>query len=246
VSRPFAGFSTQRGIAIPVPPELFAEVLAEVQDVAELKVLLTVFRLVAAQKDRPQGEPRAVSWDTLRQDRYLGQGLTGLGPELTPAERLDRALERSVVRGTLLHLVVQRGGHAQSYYLLNTAANRRVVEEMGQEAALLSEPPANEAEPAGVFRLYEENIGVITPLLAEELTEAAGHYPASWFADAFREAVALNRRSWRYIRAILERWQRDGRGGRGGQGTETIDLGRYSSGKYAHLFRDEPEERGEE
>jgi DnaD/phage-associated family protein len=246
VSRPFAGFSIQRESAVLVPPELLTDVLAEVQDVAELKVLLTVFRLVAAQKDRPQGEPRAVSWDALRQDRYLGLGLTGLGPEMTPAERLDRALERCVVRGTLLHLVVQRGGHAESYYLLNTAANRQSVEEMGQEAGPLSESPGEEAEPAGVFRLYEQNIGVVTPLLAEELAEAAGQYPADWFADAFREAVGQNRRSWRYVRAILERWQRDGRGGRPGRGTETIDWDRYKSGKYAHLFQDEPEEPGEE
>lgn len=250
MSRPFAGFTTQRSRAIPLPPELFSEVLAEVQDIAELKVLLTVFRLVAAQHDLARDRPRVISWEVLRGDQYLGQGLSGLGPEMTPAERLDRALERAVARGTLLHIVVQRGGHAESFYLLNTSANRQVVQELGKEPAgrwgetAAAEAGEVSAEPAGIFRLYEQNIGLVTPMLAEELAEAAGQYPAEWIEEALREAVTHNRRSWRYIRAILERWARDGRGER--PGAQTLDLDKYTRGKYAYLFRDEGGQRGED
>jgi len=235
VSRPFDGFSTEREKALLLPPELFAGLLAEIQDVAELKVLLTVFRLVAAQKDHPREQLRVVSRDMLRNDPHLQQGLTGLGPEMTPAERLDRALERCVVRGTLLHRVVQRGGHAANLYLLNTAANRRRAAELEQTASLPEAAPAEVAAPAGIFRLYEQNIGLITPLLAEELTAAAEKYPAGWIEEAFREAVAHNRRAWRYIQRILERRERDARG----QGPQTIDTEdqKYTTGKYAHLFQ---------
>jgi DnaD/phage-associated family protein len=237
VTRPFDGFSTEREKALLLPPELFTELLAEIQDVAELKVLLTVFRLVATQKDRPKEQLRVVSRDMLRNDPHLQQGLTGLGPEMTPIERLDRALERCVVRGTLLHRVVQRGGHAENLYLLNTAANRRRAAELEQATSLPEAPPAEVAEPAGIFRLYEQNIGLITPLLAEELTAAAQKYPAGWIEEAFREAVAHNRRAWRYIQRILERRERDARG----QSSQIIDLQdeKYTTGKYAHLFRRE-------
>lgn len=250
MSRPFAGFTTQRDRAILVPPELFGEVLADVQDIAELKVLLTVFRLVAAQRALPRDRPRAISWESLRGDDHLAQGLAGLGAEMTPAERLDRALERAVARGTLLHIVVQRGGHTESFYLLNTSANRRVVQELGKEPpARWGETPLGEAgeasaEPAGIFRLYEQNIGLVTPMLAEELTEAAGQYPADWVEEAFREAVTHNRRSWRYICAILERWAREGRGERAG--AQALDLDRYTRGKYAYLFREEPDRPAED
>ena len=55
-------------------------------------------------------------------------------------------------------------------------------------------------------------IGMLNPMISEELWEAEQIYPHSWIEDAFREAVSRNRRSWKYIAAILERWEREGRG----------------------------------
>ena len=65
-----------------------------------------------------------------------------------------------------------------------------------------------------IFVLYEQNIGLLTPPIADELRQAEQTYPAGWIEEAFREAVALNKRSWRYIHAILERWRTQGRGER--------------------------------
>ncbi len=240
MSEPFSGFSTRWEDAIPLPIELFTRVLAEVQEVAELKVLLTVFRLVAAQK-APQDHPRPVSWEELRRDDVLRQGLSILGSEMTPEERLDRALEQAVARGTLLHLVVQRGGHAESWYMLNTAAGRRLAEELTRTPERLKDTPLEGAgtirlEMPTIFRLYEENLGLVPPLLVEELEEAARTYPPDWIEEAFREAVAHNRRHWRYIRAILERWAREGRVEKFGRRERPIDFEKYTRGEYADLF----------
>ena len=73
------------------------------------------------------------------------------------------------------------------------------------------EVPAVVPERPNVFRLYEQNIGLLTPMIAEELRDAERHFPAEWIADAFREAVAMNKRSWRYVAAILERWRVQGK-----------------------------------
>ena len=70
-----------------------------------------------------------------------------------------------------------------------------------------------QAQRPNIFVLYEQNIGPLTPLLAEELMEAEDTYPAAWIEDAFREAVELNKRSWRYIQRILERWAAEGKDG---------------------------------
>ncbi|MDQ7029164.1 MAG: DnaD domain protein [Ardenticatenia bacterium] len=56
------------------------------------------------------------------------------------------------------------------------------------------------------------NIGLLQPVLAEELREAAATYPETWIEEAFRIAAEHNVRNWRYIRTILERWAREGRG----------------------------------
>jgi len=66
-------------------------------------------------------------------------------------------------------------------------------------------------QPANVFQLYEENIGPLTPMLAEALKEAENEYPPVWLEDAIRIAVKNNKRNWNYIQAILRRWQREGR-----------------------------------
>jgi DNA replication protein len=68
-----------------------------------------------------------------------------------------------------------------------------------------------EVERPNIFVLYEQNIGLLTPLIAEELKDAASQYPMEWIEAAFREAVTHNKRKWSYIRAILRRWETEGR-----------------------------------
>jgi len=68
-----------------------------------------------------------------------------------------------------------------------------------------------EVERPNIFVLYEQNIGLLSPLIAEELKDAADHFPMDWIEAAFREAVQQNKRKWSYIRAILRRWETEGR-----------------------------------
>lgn len=68
-----------------------------------------------------------------------------------------------------------------------------------------------QVERPNIFTLYEQNIGLLSPMIAEELKDAADHYPTEWIESAFREAVLLNKRNWRYISAILRRWETEGR-----------------------------------
>jgi len=70
-----------------------------------------------------------------------------------------------------------------------------------------------EVERPNIYTLYEQNIGLLLPLVAEELREAEEQYPWEWVEAAFREAVQQNKRKWSYIRAILKRWEIEGKGG---------------------------------
>jgi len=73
--------------------------------------------------------------------------------------------------------------------------------------ALRREP---EDEIAHVIHVYENNIGTITAIIAQELADIATTYPPGWFEAAVKEAVEANARSLRYVKAILQRWERDG------------------------------------
>jgi DnaD/phage-associated family protein len=68
-----------------------------------------------------------------------------------------------------------------------------------------------QVERPNIFVLYEQNIGLLAPLIADELKDAADRYPVEWIEAAFREAVLQNKRKWSYIRAILKRWETEGR-----------------------------------
>lgn len=69
----------------------------------------------------------------------------------------------------------------------------------------------NASEQARVFRLYEQNIGVLAPLIADAIKDAIRTYTAAWVADAIEVAVEHNVRKWAYIASILERWIVDGK-----------------------------------
>ena len=68
-----------------------------------------------------------------------------------------------------------------------------------------------EVERPNIFVLYEQNIGLLAPMIADELKDATDQYPQEWIEAAFREAVQQNKRKWSYIRAILRRWETEGR-----------------------------------
>jgi DnaD/phage-associated family protein len=61
-----------------------------------------------------------------------------------------------------------------------------------------------------IFSLYESEIGIITPMIAEEIIDAEKIYPIDWFQAAFQEAARNNKRSWAYAKAILKRWSKEG------------------------------------
>ena len=113
-------------------------------------------------------------------------------------------------------LEIEKDGREDALYFVNTPSDRRAVEqirdgriELGR--ALPAETGAPASQRGNVFQLYEENIGPLTPLVAEELKEAERLYPIEWLEEALREAALLNKRSWRYAAAILQRWATEGR-----------------------------------
>ena len=228
---PFRGFPTRSSLT-PVPDIFFSRLLAEIDSLPELKVVLHVFwRLY-----RKQGALKSITCEELTSDKTLVEGLDG-------TEVLRGALDSAVSHGILLHVVLGGEGGARDAYLINSEANRAAVAKIqsGELSAHVMPQPQSHTreEPANVFALYEQNIGLLTPMIAEELKEAEKLYPALWIEEAFREAVSLNKRNWRYIARILERWSLEGKGsGESGRDSKKErGPSRYLRGRYGHLVR---------
>ena len=102
--------------------------------------------------------------------------------------------------------------------------------------ALLA-PAAAQVERPSLVGLYEQNIGLVTPMLVDELREAEERYPKEWIEEAMREAVRANARSWRYVSKVLERWAVNGRQDAPHRAERPIDVEKYTSGAFGDLFR---------
>jgi DNA replication protein len=229
---PFTGFTTETLVGL--PPELFSEVLPQITLPSELKVTLQIFYRMSRQRGAP---PRRVSWDELAADKTLRRGLRAVSKLRLPEELLAEGLEAAVRRTTLLHVVLPDDGRAVNWYVVNTTANRLWAERVGLAGAALAPNTALPEERPELITLYEQNIGLVTPLLLDELREAEERYPTHWIEDAIREAVRANARSWRYIRKVLERWAAHGRQDAPDRTDRPIDIEKYTNGAYGDLFR---------
>ncbi len=185
-----------------IPNAFFASVLPEITDSAELIVSAYVFFALGQNRRHP----RFVTLRELEADATLTRTLTNLTPSDDP---LARGLDLAVLRGTLIRATSVE----DAMYTINMPSNVRALQRLSTEGVLIEAPlPAGGREPTpNIFSLYEASIGSITPLIVDDLREAEGQYPAEWIEDAFREAAELNKRSWRYVRTILQRWETEGR-----------------------------------
>ena len=233
----FKGFPAKMQFT-PLPNVFFSALLPQISDVTELKV--TLYLLATLYQRR--GYPRFVSLGELMGSNSLMRSFGRAGE--VPAEALARALEMATRRGTILHLALDKDGATEDVYFLNTESDREAVAKI--QSGELSLPGLKTGgqsylepeEPPDVFTLYEQNIGMLTPMIAEELKEAERLYPADWIRDAVREAVNHNKRKWSYVSAILERWSAEGReSGAHKRDSKKQDPDKYIKGRYGHMVQ---------
>ncbi|MFC2030319.1 DnaD domain-containing protein [Chloroflexota bacterium] len=232
----FTGFPAGKQPYTPVPDLFFTEILPDLDHLGELKVTLHIFWLLT----QKEGERRYVSEEELAADGRLVAGLSlpnSRGEPGEPSEEaLGGALERAVAHRTLLKVTVGEGSSQGAWYFVNSERGRRAVDDLlaGKWTPVQAEQPLRlEAQRPNIFVLYEQSIGPLTPLLAEELMEAEDTYPPAWIEDAFREAVELNKRSWRYVSRILERWAAEGKEDETSRRGDERDSRRFIEGEYA-------------
>jgi len=225
----FPGFTDSETLTS-IPDSFFRKLLYEIDETGELKVTLyALWRF-----EHMQGRVHYLRRRDFAAEPELLSGLGEAG--------LDSALEKAVQRGSLLRASPPRSGQggqkgAEVYYFLNSPRGRAAAEacRKGQwhPAASPSAPPP---ERPNVYRLYEENIGPLTPLLADALRDAEQTYPPEWVAEAIEIAVKRNKRNWNYVEAILRRWKEEGHAKKQDRRDAQEDGRRYVEGEYADFI----------
>jgi DNA replication protein len=228
----FKGFPAKSQFTA-VPNAFFSALLPQISDIAELKTTLHIFQTLYSKR----GYPRFTSYQELL-------GNKSLMSSLKDEKALRNALEAAIKRGTILHLALDRDGKTEDIYLLNTESERQAMAKIESGELKLSGLKAKEPalvdkeELPDVFTLYEQNIGMLTPMIAEELRDALKLYTESWIRDAIKEAVNHNKRKWSYISAILERWTSEGRDdGTYQRDSEKTGPDKYFKQKYGNIVQ---------
>jgi DNA replication protein len=222
----------------PIPNTFLGPLLSDIGDLAELKCALRIFWHL----NHVKGSLKTIPIEELSRDPVI---LAALKDPKEPNESSQKSNIGDVSKALVLEIqsLVSKG----IFVVLSTSH-----EENGKEVVALSTPQNlakgkalglceiqigrferledhhSGVERHTIFHLYEANIGLLTPIIAEELKEAEIIYPEHWISEAFVEAVERNKRNWKYITRILERWAQEGKDdGKFGGHTETIGAGEY-------------------
>lgn len=231
---PFGGFSETKTRTTSIPGQFFGELLPDIDHLGELKVTLYLLWRF----DRMEGTFRYLQRSDFVQDERF---ISGMGETTEEAETLlDESLKKAIARGTLLLAKVNLEGKEVGLYFLNSpkgeAAVRAINNGQWRHTGKIHAPVELIQETPNIFRLYEEHIGPLTPMIAEALGEAEDTYPSIWIEEAVRIAVENNKRSWRYVEAILERWQQEGRDERKDKRYAEKNGREYIEGKYSDFI----------
>ena len=84
-----------------------------------------------------------------------------------------------------------------------------------------------------VLQVYEDNVGKLGGMMRGEVKEWVLKAGKGQVLEAIRKALAQDKHTWAYIRAILENWGREGRVER----EDLEDTAKYVKGKYGHLVQ---------
>ena len=227
----FDGFPSGAPVT-PLPQALLRDLAPMMSDPAELIVTLYAVEAIT----RVRRFPRRVLCNDLRESRSLIEALAGLCAPRDVDDAFADGLNAAAERGSLLRARAVEDGVWVEWVALNDADGRRALE----SAAL---PPASvsvygrDSVYSSAAEIWQSAFGTPMPsILTEEIKAAESRYGPEWLQDAFVETAANGVRSWRYVQAILERWETEGRDD--GDATAGPAAGGLESSRYRHLFRE--------
>jgi DnaD/phage-associated family protein len=207
---------------IPMPAVIFGGLLAEIDDIHELKLILRGTALLAQRRARG-GIPPSLGLEDLHEDAVLqhsnpdSTGVSAAG-DFQILRPLAAALRRGIfvaakpaheVRIFLNDDYSRRYFQDSSITVLDPASALGPIDSAASNRTGI--PDSRPTQRANMVALYEEHIGTLTPRTGAALAAAEEEFPYNWIADAIGEAAKNDARNWSYVEQILRRWLTEGR-----------------------------------
>jgi DnaD/phage-associated family protein len=188
----FSGFVSGSSNTVSLPEQFFTELLPLIDDTLELKVTLACLRLF----DQKSGLARWTTPDELDHDPSL----------IDVKASLADGVAKAIARGSIVGAVDRSGGQ---WLFLSDELGRAAAESIAHGESI-EQLPGVQLRP-NIFTLYEQTIGALSPLIADQLRDAEKEFAPKLIEEAFTEAARQNVRSWAYVRKILDNRARKGK-----------------------------------
>ena len=192
----FTGFQDEIKDGFLLPEIFVTRALPAMTSFEEVQVSLIFFKLLKSNTE-----------DYLTIEDFLSD--PGMNDARMSEDQIKKALSDACEHG--LFLPVAHEG--EDFYFLNSPHGRSIqrANANGVWRPEINGSNVQTPQRPNIFTLYEQNIGPLTPILSQILTDAENSYSAEWIEEAFQIAVKKNVRNWSYVEAILRSWKEKGR-----------------------------------
>ena len=191
--------------------------IKNLNNINEIKIFLRIIHLIY-QKQNLNTETFELSFDEISNDPVT---LKLLGPNSLTKDQITKKLKE------ICDVLIMKDFINQKIYTNKVTGITKTVFHMGTFEKT-NDPVISENNPKNIFELYEDNVGMLNPMIVDELIQAENKFPFNWIVDAVKESVTRNKRNWKYIHTILETWDREGKNnGRTLGNSEKTGYGEY-------------------
>jgi len=191
--------------------------IKNLNNINEIKIFLRIIHLIY-QKQNLNTETFELSFDEISNDPVT---LKLLGPNSLTKDQITKKLKE------ICDVLIMKDFINQKIYTNKVTGITKTVFHM-ETFEKTNDPVISENNPKNIFELYEDNVGMLNPMIVDELIQAENKFPFNWIVDAVKESATRNKRNWKYIHTILETWDREGKNnGRTLGNSEKTGYGEY-------------------
>jgi DnaD/phage-associated family protein len=117
--------------------------------------------------------------------------------------------------------------------------NNNYIDNNNKNITAVTDPEKPEITPGDICSLYENEIGLLTPLMRKNIEESLDTFPADWVADAIKTASESNVKKWSYVAKVLNNWAESGKGEpiKRNKSSPPDDPKRFTSGEYGRFVQ---------
>lgn len=184
---------------VPVPAPVFDSILEEITNISELKLMLRIIWLIQIYNRKPP----LITEAEIISDKIVSKTI---GPPNVIQELISTLESHGIISSS-----IKKTDHLKVIFLNSEKIRNQIM----KSDILLQEnqpdPWNGNSDIPNIYLIYEQNIGIITPHIAELLKESENLYPIDWIEDAIKQASVQNKRSWAYVSSILNRWEIEGK-----------------------------------